>query len=51
MEIDVKDEIVLRYELDTLNKAHENVLNEFKSITHQKVSIEQEKNRMEKYEK
>ena len=46
METDEKDEIVLRYELDTLIKAHENLLNEFKSIKQLKVSIEQEKNRI-----
>jgi hypothetical protein len=48
MEIDEKDEVVPRYELDSLNKAHENLLNELKSIKHQKFSIEQEKNRMVK---
>jgi hypothetical protein len=48
MEIDEKDEIILICELDTLKKAHENLLNEFKSIKHQKVSIEQEKMRMVK---
>jgi hypothetical protein len=48
MEIDEKDEIVPRYELDILKKAYENLLNEFKSLKHQTVSLEQEKNRMVK---
>ncbi len=48
MEIDEKDEIVPRYELDTIKKANENLLNEFKSLKHQKVSLEQEKNQMVK---
>jgi hypothetical protein len=48
MEINEKDEVVPRYELNTLNKSHEYLLNEFNSIKQQKVSIEQEKNRMVK---
>ncbi len=48
MEIDEKDEIVPRYELDTIKKAYENLSNELKSLKHQKVSLEQEKNRMVK---